>query len=134
VLTGCKREPSPTVFVDPALATLVPTDTVFLAGVRMQQLQETPFYQKYMSEGKLAPLEEFEKETGLDAGKDLWEIVLANDGRTSVLLLRGKFSEMGMEPRLKREGIERFSHKGVTLMGDEQAAVAFVSPTIAVAG
>jgi hypothetical protein len=129
--TGCARKPSPSVFVDPALATLVPAETVFLAGVRMQQLAATPFFRQYG--GRLELVERFKEDTGLDAAK-LWEFLIASDGRTSVTLIRGKFAEHGFEPRLERPGAERFSYKSYILIGDEQNAVVFLNPSTAAAG
>lgn len=130
---GCKRQPAPNVFVDPALATLVPPGTIFTGGVRVQQLQSTPIYQRYVMQGKFPIVEQFAKETGIDPRKNLWEIVIAYDGKTSWVMLRGKFTEMGMEPRVNREGAQRLGYKGYTMLGDERMAVLFLNPTTAVA-
>lgn len=134
LLAACRRQPSSTVFVDPALATLVPADTVFIAGARVQQLQSTPFYQRYVLQGKLLPAEKFARETGIDIHKDVWEVLIPFDGKTFTVMLRGKFAEMGLEPRLGREGAQRMGYKGYTILGDEERAVIFLNPTTAIAG
>ncbi|MBC7926381.1 MAG: hypothetical protein H7039_12055 [Bryobacteraceae bacterium] len=131
---GCTKQPSATVFVDPALATLVPSDTVMLAGIRVQQLAKTPFWTEYVQKGRVPVYEEFRKTTGLNPGKDLWELLVASNGRDSVVLVRGKFADMGLEPKLEREGAQRFSYKGFTLVGDEKNAVLFLNPSTAAAG
>src|SRR4051812_34544356 len=60
---ACTRQPSPTVFLDPALAVLVPRDTTLLAGIRMQRLKTTPFYDSLIA-GSARRLE-FRKTSGL---------------------------------------------------------------------
>ncbi len=135
-LGSCKKEASPTVFVDPALATLVPADTVYLAGVRMEKLARTRFWSDYVLKGRVPMIEEFRKRTGLNPEKDIWEILVAGTQKQAVVLVRGKFSDMGMEPRLdlQREGVTRMSYKGFTMIGDEKAAVLFLNPSTAAAG
>jgi hypothetical protein len=130
---GCGRQPAKTVFLDPALVPLIPPDTVALAGIRMEKLQETPFWKKYLAENKFQPLERFRRNTGLDPAR-VWEILAASDGKGTVLLLRGKFSETGLEPRLQIEGARRFAHKGYTFTGDEEFAVVFLNPSTGAAG
>jgi hypothetical protein len=124
LVCGCQRHTSPTVFVDPALATLAPRDTVFIAGLRIQQLPQQP-------KSNLA--EKFARESGIDITRNLWEVLIPSDGKTTWIMLRGKFSEMGMEPRVDKEGAQRLSHKGYTILGDDQMAVLFLNPTTAVA-
>jgi hypothetical protein len=131
---ACKRQPSPTVFIDPALVTLVSRDTVLLAGVRVEALRQTPIYKNSLVSGKFPALDKFEKESGLDLRKDLWEVLLASDGVNTITMLRGKFAEMGMEPRVNRAGATRFAYKGSTLLGDEENATVFVNPSTAVVG
>ncbi|MBC8167694.1 MAG: hypothetical protein H7Y20_17725 [Bryobacteraceae bacterium] len=133
-MASCNRQPSPVVFVDPALATLVPADTIGLAGIRMEQLAKTRFWTDYVQKGRVPMVDEFRRRTGLDPGKNLWEILVASNGKEGVVLVRGKFSDMGMEPKLNREGVERFSYKGLTMIGDEKNAVLFLNPSTAAAG
>lgn len=134
VAAACKTQRSSTVFVDPALTTLVPHDATFITGIRLQQLQSTPIYRRYFLERKLPAVERFAKNTGLDPRKDLWEFVIASDPRGTAALIRGRFSEMGMEPRLEREGARRFRYSGLAFVGDDRMAVAFLNPSTAIAG
>lgn len=131
-LSACHRAPSPTVFLDPALAVLVPRDTTLLAGIRMQRLRATTFYTE---SGKVAPrLERFRDDVGLQDDADVWEYLIASNGSEWVALMRGKFSEMGMEPRSKKTGAMRVTHAGVSIIGDDRGAIAFLNPTTAMAG
>ena len=74
VLAGCRSKPT-NVFIDPALATMVPSDTVFLAGIRLDKLRETPAYKRFVDR-PVKTLDDFQKETGLDPRKDLWEFLV----------------------------------------------------------
>jgi hypothetical protein len=113
--------------IDPALATLVPADTVLLAGVRMEALRATPVYRKLGSPAALLG------ETGLDLDK-AWEILAVSNGRRTAILARGKFSDTGLEPRLDIPGATRTAYKGYTLTSTESLAVAFMNPSTVVAG
>ncbi len=131
---SCRRQGSPNVFVDPALAALVPADTVMLGGVRMEQLAKTKFWTDYVQKGRVPMVENFRTRTGIDLGKDLWELLVAASVKDSLVLIRGKFSDMGLEPKLQREGADRFTYKGMTLIGDQRNAVLFLNPSTAAAG
>jgi hypothetical protein len=113
--------------IDPALATLVPSDTVLLAGVRMEALRATPVYRSLGSPAALL------SGTGLDLDK-VWEILAVSNGRRTAILARGKFSDSGLEPRLDIPGATRSTYKGYALTATENLAVAFMNPSTAVAG
>jgi hypothetical protein len=135
IAAGCGKVTQDSVRVDPALSILVPPDTTFAAGIKLDKLRSTPIYKKYIESSRNTPmLDDFAKRSGLDPRKDLWELLFVSNGKDSVALARGKFSESGMEPKLEREGAQRFNYKGYTLFGNEEYAVAFFSPSVAVAG
>ena len=129
---ACERQPSPNVFVDPALAVLIPPETTMVAGIRMQRIQTTPLYQEAVR--KAARLKSFQERMGLDPSQDVWEYLITSDGENALVLMRGKFSEMGMEPRLNKPTAQRALYAGVTVIGDEAGAVGFLNPTTAMAG
>jgi hypothetical protein len=135
VLSACRPKPSATVVIDPALITLIPADTIILAGVRMEPIKSTEIYKRYVVNQKLPMLDEFTRKTGLDPRKDLWEFLAAGNGKDTLVMARGHFSEMGLEPRLAVEGAQRFSYKGFEMLGDEaSSAVVFINSSTAVAG
>jgi hypothetical protein len=134
-LAGCRRSrDAGMVFVDPALLTLVPPGTTALAGIRVDTLTKTPLYQKRLAQSSLPGIGEFVEATGVDPRRDIWQVLAAMDGKSTVIMIRGKFSEGGIEPRLKIPGASRTSHKGYTITGSETFGVAFLNPTTAVAG
>src|SRR5262249_19461905 len=132
-LAGCGAKSSG-VKVDAALDTLVPPDTVLLVGTRLEALLKTPVYQKNFAAQSFSQIDEFARRTGLDPRKDLWELLFVSNGKTGVLLGRGKFADEMMEPRLEKEGAKRSSYKGLNMFGNDRGAVMLISPTLAALG
>jgi len=97
-------------------------------------VRATEVYRRYVATRKLPWLEGFVKDTGLDPRQDLWEFLAVSNGKDAVLMARGKFSPMGLEPKLERAGVPRTPYKGYTIIGDERVAVAFTNATTAIAG
>ncbi len=126
VLCGCGSRPA-SVKIDPALATLVPSDTVLMAGIKLESLRATPAYKKFSSPATLLG------GTGLELDKT-WELLAVSDGRRSAVLARGKFSDSGLEPRLDIPGATRSIYKGYPLTATGSLAVAFLNPSTAVVG
>lgn len=133
-LSGCTPRSSQIVRIDPALATLIPPDAVALVGVKADALRSTEFYRRWVVARPQPRLDEFASRTGLDPRKDIWELLIASDGKSAVAMARGKFSPAGLEPSLAQAGAQRFAYKGYTLVGSEQAAVVFMNASTALAG
>ena len=77
--------------VDNVLARMVPADTVTLIGMRMEQLRVTPLFQKLIAQQKLPQFDDFAKESGFDPRRDVRDVLLASNGKQTVLLARGNF-------------------------------------------
>ncbi len=137
VTTACKRE-AKFARVDAALAPLVPSSTLALACLRLDKLQGTPFYRKYVEGQQIAMIETIQSQTGLDPRKNIWEIVFAWRGQKMAPLafIRGKFGgEFGREPNFDRTKFQSLSHKGYYIMTPgEGAGVMFMNTGAAVAG
>ncbi len=137
LISGCSRKAGPggTVRVDPSLAMLVPPDAVALQGVRVEEIRKTPIYRKLLSARPAAWIDEFARRTGIDPRKDLWELLVVSDGKQVAVLARGKFTPQGgLEPKIDIPNATRTPYKGYTVIGTEQAAVAFLNATTAVTG
>jgi hypothetical protein len=122
--------------LDPSLALLIPSDTIAIVAVRLDQLQKTAVYQKYFSQQSIPQIDEFAKQTGIDPRRNLWEVAFVTNGKKSAILGRGMFSDES-EPRLEnltKQGAKRFGYKGLNLVGDDSNAVLMVSPTVLAAG
>ncbi len=100
----------------------------------MEPIRSTEIYKRFVVNQKLPMLDEFIRKTGLDPRQDLWELLIAGNGKDTLVMARGHFSEMGLEPKLAIEGAQRFGYKGFTMIGDEAAAVVFVNASTAIAG
>lgn len=135
ILAGCRPSGHEgTVFVDPALLSLVPSDTVFLGGARMDALAKTPTYQKHFSSVVFPGAEAFVQATGVDPQRDLWQLLAASNGKQFVWLVRGRFSNGGAEPRLNLPNSRRLAYKGYAITGNDAFGLAFLNASTAVAG
>lgn len=131
-LAGCAiRPPETGVFVDPSLAPLIPADTTLIVGARVEKLSQTPLFTKLAG---LEMIGGFAREAGVDAASRLWQVLLVSNGRRSVLLGRGKFTNGIIAPELARKGGSRFAYRGMNMFGDEEKAVLFLNSSTAVWG
>ncbi|MBZ5607770.1 MAG: hypothetical protein LAP38_05900 [Acidobacteriia bacterium] len=133
-LAGCQARKQAVLHIDPALETLVPSDTVFVVGANLEAIRDTPVYQKLLSRMPLPQLDEFTRQTGLDPRKDLSQILSCSNGKHGLLLARGKFNRADLEARLQSKGAAPLSYKNYRLFGTEQAAIFFLNDSTAVAG
>lgn len=131
---GCRPAAERGAPIDPALAALAPADTVMVAGLRLEALRATPVWQKHVAGKPVAPLDQMAKDTGLDVRKDVSEVLLASDGKDSVVLAKGKFAQAEVEAAIEKRGGKRMPYKGIPLTGNEEAVVAFLDATTVVAG
>jgi len=128
-LSGCVKTP-PGPKIDPALSSLIPPDTILLAGARLEALEKTPIYLNHLAKRAMPLIDNFPKQIGLDVRRqDLWELLLISDGKQGVVLGHGKFANEA-EPRIQRPGATRFGYKGYNLVGDEREAVLLISPSV----
>lgn len=135
LLAGCRSSADRQIYVDPALATLVPSDTTVLVGLRLDKLKLTPIYQRHLGASlQLQQIDEFARKTGVDPRKDIWEILYCSNGKSAgVTMIRGRFSNEA-EPTLKGEGMEHFGYKGFNLYGSPANAILFINSSTAMAG
>jgi hypothetical protein len=133
MLAACHRTPA-SVKIDPSLETLVAPDTVLLVGTKLESLLKTPVWQKNFENRDIPQIRDFAEKTGIDPRKDLWELLFVSNGKTGVLLARGKFADEMMAPQLERHGAEHFNYKGLTMLGSEHGALVLINSTTAAAG
>ncbi len=132
-LGGCTKAPPPGPKIDPSLAGFVPADTQLLVGVRWEAIEKTPVYQKYLAHRKIPQIDQFAAETGIDPTKALWELLYVSNGQRGALIGRGNFTDEG-EPKLQKRGEDRFSYKGLTLIGGGLNSILLVNQTVLAAG
>jgi len=131
---ACQPKKSESLHIDASLESLVPADTVFVAGANVDAIRDTPVYQKLLSRMPLPQLDDFARRTGLDPRKDLSEVLSCSNGKTGLLLARGKFRPQDVEARLEANGAKRFAYKKYNLFGDERASIFFWNPSTAIGG
>ena len=122
--------------VDPALLSLVMPDATVVAGVRVDQAQNSPLGRYLISQMKLdAQREKLLASTGFDPLRDLQEIVLASTaGNRSVVLAKGVFQPGRISAAAGLLGAPTTTYKGIQLLGaNGDSSVAFLdASTIAV--
>ena len=133
LLASCRPGTGNSVRIDPALAGLVPADTVYLLGADMERLSRTPAWQR-LEKLALPDLNRFTQATGLDPRRDIREVLVCSNGTGAVTVLRGSFHQGDLESRLRSHGAASLSYKGHTLFTSDRAAVAFLDSSTATAG
>ena len=132
---SCGHKSSSGVFMDPAFGPLVPPDTKYMVGIRLDKIRDTPLYKRLNGQFDLNKrLDVFSARTGLDPRKDLWQVLIVSNGSDQLFMARGRFGVGEMEPQLPELGSSRTKYKNYTLIGSEQTSVVFANPGVAVAG
>lgn len=133
-LAACSSQRT-SVMLDPALLPLIPSDTISLGGIRFDAFQKTETWKRLAASPQWSrQMDEFTKEVGFDPRKDLLEVIWASDGKESLFFIRNRFSQMNIEPLVRREGFQRLAYKGYPLLGDEDFAALFMNASTAVVG
>jgi hypothetical protein len=119
--------------VDNVLAQMVPADSVTLIGMRMQQLEATPFFQKLLAQQRIPQMDQFARDSGFDPRRDVRDLLLASNGRQTVLLARGSFNVKTPDKARK------INYHGYTIMangglGLAQSGFCILDSTLAAAG
>jgi hypothetical protein len=111
------------------MTAFIPPDTLALAGVRVEQFRATPLYRKLAGSGRLPRFDEFRAATGFDPERDVSELLLANDGKNSLLIARGTFEGKAAA------SVKTSVYQGYTLYGNSETAVfTFIGKSIVLAG
>ena len=108
--------------------------TVFVLGANVDTIRDTPVFQKLLSRMPLPQLDEFTQRTGLDPRKDLSQVLTCSNGKTGLLLARGKFKAQELEARLASNGAKQFAYKKFSLFGDERGAFFVWNASTVIAG
>lgn len=133
-LAACQPRQSASLHVSPALESLVPADTVMVLGINLSAIRNTDVYQKLTARIPLLQLDQFAKETGLDPRKDLSEILVCSNGKSALLLVRGKFRAADLGARLKSNGFESSDYKGRAVFANGTTTLTFLDDSTAAAG
>jgi hypothetical protein len=132
---GCGLRQPTSVAVDPALAALVPSDTVSLTGVKLDALRTTPLYQKLIAPA----IARFPKQDGVDLQKDVSELLAISNGKDNAVFAKGKSSVFRLDskeplPRIKGGIPAALLAKMRTIPPQNQIWAASIGPSDALAG
>lgn len=114
-LASCTKAPPPGPKIDPSIAAFIPADTVVLAGTRLEAMEKTPLYQKYLAHRSIPQVDQFVAATGINPAKDLWELLYVSNGQRGAVIGHGMFADEG-EPKLQKHGDSRLGYKGLTII------------------
>ena len=133
-LAGCSKQPnlSKSVYIDPALLSLVPPDATLMIGANLDTLRKSQIYQDHFANEMTAQLDNFARQTGLDPRKDIWEVLVFSSRTSTVVMARGKFSIGELEPKLSEQGVQKTKFKGYTMYGDDRNAGVFLNSSTAI--
>lgn len=134
VLAGCQSKKIGSVRIDSELEKLIPADTVFIVSGNIDAVRETSVYQKLLSRVPLTQLDEFTRQTGLDPRKDLAHVLSCSNGKSGVLMARGKFNVPDLEKRLEARGAARSSYKGHDVFESQRLSFVFLNNSTALVG
>jgi len=132
-LASCTKAPPPGPKIDPAIAGFIPADTVLLVGTRLEAVEKTPLYQKYLAHRSIPEVDQFVAATGINPAKDLWELLYVSNGQRGAVIGHGMFADEG-EPKLQKRGDNRFGYKGLTIVGSDTNGILLVNQTVLAMG
>lgn len=132
---ACQRPVPTSVFIDPALSIVIPSDAYALVGVRLEKLPDTPLYKKYLGNRPIELLDNFQKQTGIDARKDLYELLTSITDHGTLTLIKGKFADVvGRAPNIQFGGTQPTMYKSMMLLGTEESGIVFLNSSVAALG
>lgn len=118
-LAGCQSKKSASLHIDASLESLVPADTIAVAGADVDGIRGTPVYRQLMTHFDAAQIARF---------KAASKVLFCWDGKRGVVLARGKFSKADIEIG------SSFDYKNHRLFGDESGAVFLLNDSTVAAG
>jgi hypothetical protein len=135
VFQSCGHNRSTGVFIEPKLRGLIPPDTKFIAGIRLDKIREAPLYKKLSEQMNVQQrLQLFSERTGFDLQKDLSQVLLVSNGTDRLVFAQGRFAPAELESRLGDLGKQKTKYRDYTLIGDPQASIVLLNSSVAVAG
>jgi hypothetical protein len=122
---ACGRQPAKGISVDPAFRTLIAPDTKLLAGVDWDSLKTTAFYQRHQKDINIPQLGDAAERMGVDPRRDISKLLVAWDGKSWLVVERGRFNASDVQKKLIAQGIHPTDYHGHTLLGDTGTTLVF---------
>ncbi len=118
-LAGCQAKKSASLHIDASLESLVPADTIAVAGADVDAIRGTPVYRQLTTRFDPAQIARF---------KAASKVLFCWDGKRALLLARGKFARADIEIG------SPFGYKNYRLFGDESGAIFLLNDSTVAAG
>jgi len=134
LLSGCARQDTGGVRLNSDLVSMVPDDALHLMGADFAAIRQTEVYRKLTAKREIPQLERFARETGLDPRRDLDEFLIASDGKTALVMARGRFKKEQLEQKLVQQGASSATFNGHRLLASNSGAVSFLNGEVVVGG
>ncbi|MBV9405814.1 MAG: hypothetical protein JO211_10750, partial [Acidobacteriaceae bacterium] len=125
-LASCGRKASTGISVDSALRPYVPPDANVLAGLNVDQLKKSPFYQRYENKLNFPLFDAGSERIGLDPRRDLSNVLVAWTGKQSLFIARGRFNAPVVQKKLIDLGVHipmAFPKSSIVLASSTQSMV-----------
>jgi hypothetical protein len=132
-VTSCMRQQIPGVVVDPAFKTLIAPDTKLLAGVDIDALKKTSFYQRHEKDLKAPILNSAAERFGVNPLRDVSELLAAWNGSDWLFMERGRWNSQDLQKRLIAGGARATTYRDRTVLGDNAGSLVFFK-TVALEG
>ena len=106
-----------------------------MVWIKMEKLVKTAGFAQFAKSGVIGDsLDLIQSQTTYDPRKDIWEVLIVFNGSDYVMLARGQFAPLGMEPEFKKEGSKRTAYRGQTLISTSGIMLTFMSPSCLAVG
>lgn len=132
-LASCSRQNSAGVEVDSRLKGYTLPNSKVLAGVDLDKVKQSGFYQRHRSQLHLEQLNRLSEQIGMDPRRDLSSLLVSWNGTEALAMTRGAFDSAGLERRLRAE-TQQEKYGKLTLYGDGKHDVVFLSKGVALVG
>ena len=105
-----------------------------LAGIDVDRIKSSAFYQRHANELNLPLLNAASERLGLDPRRDISEVLVTWQSNQPVVTARGTFSAKELQPRIVSLGARESRYRGQRLFGTADDAVFFPKQNIMLAG
>lgn len=122
---GCGQKPASGITVDPAFRTLIAPDTKLLAGVDIDSLKNSAFYQRHQRDLNLSIADAAADRMGVNPLRDISKFLAAWNGTNWLFLQRGRFNASDVQKKMIASGARATKYKGKTLLGERGTAMVF---------
>lgn len=134
IAAGCGTRQSTGISIDRPLRRMISPDTKALAGIDVAAIKNTEFYKREGGRLNVPDLDILAERAGLDPRRDISHVVAAWDGKKYFVIVQGSFSPADLERRLTAAGAHQTQYRKYKLVGDLSNSVAFLNPSLAIAG